>query len=164
MKVIVIAAITADGFIARDANQLADWTSKEDKQNFVKLTKQTGVMVMGRNTYDTIGKALPGRKTVVYTSRPLDNPEVETTAEKPAELLQRLQKEGFKEVAICGGQQIYDMFLSAGLVDEIYLTIEPRIFGKGVTLMNFMNDLDLKLIEASQLNDDTLLLHYEVKK
>ena len=164
MKIILIAAVTADGFIARDSNQLADWTSKEDKQVFVGLTKQAGVMIMGRNTYETIGRALPGRKTIVYTSKPLDNAEVQVTQAEPSELISQLAKEGFEEVAICGGQQIYDLFLSKGLVDEIYLTIEPKIFGSGISLALSSNDLDLHLLESDKLNDDTLLLRYEVKK
>lgn len=164
MKAFLIATITADGFIARDVGHLADWSSKEDKQLFVKLTKQAGVMVMGRNTYETIGRALPGRKTVVYTSRSLNNPEIEVTQDKPAQLLERLALEGYKEVAICGGQQIYDLFLSDGLIDEVYLTVEPLLFGNGISLAQSMLDVKLKLQETSKLNDDTLFLRYEVKK
>lgn len=163
MKTILIAAVTADGYIARDNDQLADWTSKEDKKLFVQVTKQAGVMIMGRNTYETIGRALPGRKTIVYTSRPLDNPEVEVTQQDPAELLRKLAAEGYEQVTVCGGQQIYDLFLSQGIVDEIYLTVEPIIFGKGVSLALSEMDIKLRLLESSNLNDDTLLLRYEVK-
>ncbi len=164
MKVFIIAAITADGFIARSTNELANWTSPEDKQHFTTMTKQAGVMVMGRTTYDTIGRALPDRKSVVYTSRPLDDPEVETTQESPADLLARLQAEGFSEVAICGGAAIYDMFLQAGVVTELYLTIEPILFGQGVSLYSQAVDTRLKLMDVSKLNDDVLLVRYEVQK
>lgn len=164
MKVILIAAISADGFIARDSAHAADWTSKEDKKLFVELTKKAGVMVMGRNTYETIGKALPGRLNIVYTSRPIDNPEIQTTQEAPEALINRLKQEGFSEIAVCGGQVIYDLFLSSGLVDELYLTIEPKLFGHGITLAKTLADLDLKLLDHKKLNNDTLTLHYEVIK
>jgi dihydrofolate reductase len=164
MKVILIAAISADGFIARDANQLADWTSKEDKKVFVRLTKQAGVMVMGRNTFDTIGRALPGRHSIVYSSRSIDNPDVEITDEKPKELLKRLENESYDEVAICGGQAVYDMFLREYLVDELYLTLEPTLFGSGMSLARTISNTNLKLLDTTKLNDDTLLLHYEVQK
>ncbi|HYF96460.1 MAG TPA: dihydrofolate reductase family protein [Patescibacteria group bacterium] len=164
MKVILIAAVSADGFIAKDSAHTADWTSKEDKKLFVELTKRAGVMIMGRNTYETIGQALPERLNIVYTSRLIDNPEIQTTQEPPEQLVSRLDQEGFSEIALCGGQVIYDLFLNSGVVDEIYLTIEPKLFGHGITLSKTLNDLNLKLIGHKKLNDDTLNLHYEVIK
>lgn len=164
MKVFIIAAITADGYIARSTNELANWTSPEDKAHFTTMTKRAGIMIMGRTTYDTIGRPLPGRKTIVYTSRPLENSEVETTQESPAELLQRLDAAGHNEVAICGGAAIYSMFSQAGVVDELYLTVEPILFGQGVPLYDQALDIRLKLADVSKLNDDVLLVHYEVQK
>lgn len=164
MKVILIAALSADGFIGKTRDHLADWTSPEDKKMFVELTKQAGVIVMGRNTYETIGKALPGRLNIVYTSQPLNNPDVEATNEEPQALISRLANSGYSKVAICGGQAIYDLFLSAGVVDEIYLTIEPRLFGDGISLFKETTDINLKLISQQKLNDDTLNLHYKVLK
>lgn len=164
MKVILIAAVSADGFIGKSRNHLADWTSPEDKKLFVELTKRAGVIVMGRNTYETIGKALPGRLNIVYTTRAIDNPEVQTTSEEPQTLLDRLIADGYDQVAICGGQTVYDLFLSAGIVDEIYLTIEPKLFGSGITLAKTAADLNLKLISQQKINDDTLNLHYKVLK
>lgn len=164
MKVFIIAAMSADGFIARSTTELANWTSKEDKKVFVRLTKRAGVMVMGATTFATIGKALPGRRNIVYTRQQLDKDDIEATAEPPTELIERLAKEGLQEVAICGGRTIYDMFMQANLVDEIYLTLEPEIFGSGITLFASVTHKKLKLLESQKLNEDTLLLHYEVKK
>lgn len=164
MKVILIAAISADGYIGTSSDHFADWTSKEDKKLFVELTKQAGVIVVGRNTYETIGKALPGRLNIVYTSKPLDNSDIQTTQEPPKELVNRLEKEGYDQLALCGGRSIYDLFLKEGLVDEIYLTIEPKLFGSGITLSKLPLELDLELIESKKLNNDTLNLHYKVLK
>lgn len=164
MKVLLIAAISADGYIGKSSEHLSDWTSKEDKKLFIELTKKAGVIVMGRNTYETIGKALPGRLNVVYTSKPLDNPDVQVTQEPPEELLGRLADEGYEEVALCGGQAIYDLFLRENLVDELFLTIEPKMFGSGITLSKTFAEADLKLIECKKLNNDTLNLHYTVRK
>jgi dihydrofolate reductase len=61
MKVFVIAALSADGFIAQAEDHVADWTGTEDKKLFVQLTKEAGIMVMGSKTLATIGRALPGR-------------------------------------------------------------------------------------------------------
>lgn len=162
MKVFIIAAITADGFIGKDSDHLADWTSKEDKVLFTRLTKEAGVIVMGSSTFRTIGRALPGRRNLVYTSKPLDVPGVEVVSEPPAELIERLKDEGHDAVAICGGQAIYDLFLQAGVVDEVYLTIEPVIFGAGLSLFKSETNIRLKLLEQQLLNDNAILAHYEV--
>ena len=164
IRVILIAAMTADGFIGRDANHLADWTSREDKQLFVRLTKRAGVMIMGANTFATIGRALPGRRTIVYTHGPFNKPDVEATTEAPRDLVARLEREGCREVAICGGRAIYDLFLQAGAVDELYVTVEPLLFGSGVSLAAGSLAAQLALREVEKLNDNTIMLHYEVQK
>src|SRR3989344_8136395 len=107
IKTFIIAAMTADGKIARNAGHAATWTSKEDKKFFVERTKQAGVMIMGQTTYETIGKPMPGRLNIVYSRK--DIPGVETTTLDPMTLLADLEKRGFKEVAICGGSTIYTM-------------------------------------------------------
>jgi dihydrofolate reductase len=162
MRVFIIASLTADGYIARNQTELVDWSSKEDKQLFVKLTKEAGVMVMGGNTYRTIGRPLPGRRSIVYSRQTIDHEGVETTQEDPAELIKRLEAEGHEAVAICGGRSIYDMFLQADLVDELYLTVEPLLFGNGVNLSSAALTTKLKLIDNTMLNDNTYLVHYKV--
>lgn len=164
MKVTLIAALSADGYIAKSADHPADWTSKQDKRLFMELTKRARVIIFGRNTYETIGKALPGRLNIIYTSRALPNPDIETTNEAPDKLLKRLQKQGYDEVAVCGGRAIYDLFLKENLIDELFLTIEPVLFGNGINLSSSPSGTALSLIECKKLNDNTLNLHYKVIK
>ena len=67
MSIILIAAVGRNGVIGRD-NDLP-WRIREDLQHFKALTLgQT--LVMGRKTYDSIGRPLPGRRTVVVTRQP----------------------------------------------------------------------------------------------
>jgi dihydrofolate reductase len=166
MKTFLIAAITADGFIGRDSGHTADWTGGEDKKVFVRLTKEAGTMVMGSNTFATIGRALPGRRTIVYTSKPenITAENVETTSEDPATLLTRLEREGAHAVAICGGAAIYNLFMQASLVDELYLTISPLLFGQGLPLFTGPLNAPLELLESTPLADGSVLLHYVVKQ
>lgn len=167
MKVFLIAALTADGFIGRNASHLADWTSPEDKKLFVRLTKEAGVMAMGSRTFATIGRGLPGRKTIVYTSKPEAFPTidgVEATKETPEALVARLQTEGANGLAICGGAAVYNLFMQSGVVSELYLTIEPVLFGTGVPLFGDEMETGLTLVDTKQLNDNTILLHYSVNR
>ncbi|MDQ2933319.1 MAG: dihydrofolate reductase family protein [bacterium] len=157
----IIAAVTADGFIAKDSKHSAFWTSKEDKQRFVELTKRAGVVVMGSNTYTTLPRALKERVNIVYSkSKTFEDAEV--TQKSPHELLNELEARGFKEVAICGGSHIYTMFLKARVIDRIFLTIEPILFGKGISLFNEELNTHLTFVSAVQSESGSLLLEYKV--
>jgi dihydrofolate reductase len=162
MKVFIIAALTADGYIARNSNEFPDWTSKEDKQSFVHLTKNAA-LVFGGNTFRAIGKPLPNRKNVVYSRKRLNIEGVKTTQSPPQDLIDELKKEDCESLAICGGSTIYTMFLQSGLVTDVYLTIEPLLFGKGIKLFNTSMDIKLMLTSLKKLNDSTVLLHYKVE-
>lgn len=161
MKTFLIAALSADGFIAKDSGHLADWTSKEDKKFFMEITKKVGVIIMGQNTYETIGKPLPDRLNIVY-SYDKKYEGVEVTQKNPKELLEDLEKRGYREVVIGGGSQIYTMFMEKGLVDTLYLSVEPVIFGKGLTLFDKELDIKLELEKELKLGEKTILLEYTV--
>ena len=157
--------MSADGYIAKDAAHAAFWTSKEDKKRFVELTKRAGVVVMGLNTYNTLGRPLKERVNIVYSPEKVadvGDHKVETTNKPPRELLADLAARGFKEVAICGGQQIYSMFMESGVVSKLYLTIEPIIFGNGMKLFNKDIHYQLTLKNSTQTEGGAILLEYNV--
>lgn len=159
----IIAAQSLDGFIGpKDHTNSMSWTSGADKEFFKKKTKEAGVIIMGRTTFETIGKALPERKMIVYTSKPLNIEGVEAVQEPPAVLLKRLENEGYSSVAICGGSSIYSLFLESGLVNELFITIEPIIFGEGIPLFSKENRKSLDLISETKLSDTAILLNYKI--
>lgn len=164
----IISVMTADGYIGRDEHHLAtSWTSHADKVFFTKKTKQAGVVVMGRNTYQTFNSALPKRRLIVLTSDPpaLDTPEgVEATNESLQVLIERLKNEGVAEVAIAGGASVYAQFMQAELVDELFVTVEPTLFGTGVPFFGQELHTKLQLAGLSELGDGVALLHYRVMK
>jgi dihydrofolate reductase len=164
VKTFIVAAITADGFIGRSGTHNADWTGKADKQVFVRLTKEAGVIVMGARTFATIGRALPGRRTIVYTTHPeeITAEGVETTSEQPTDLMMRLEKEGVTAVAICGGASIYSLYMQHGLVDELYITTVPILFGQGVSLFTSTLNIALTMQETTPLANGAYLTHYKV--
>ncbi len=164
MKVFIISAQTLDGFIAKDKGHSPfDWTSKEDKARFVELSKRAGVIVVGASTFKTFSKPLKDRLNIVY-SRAETFEGAETTSLPPTELIRNLEERGFKEVAICGGSQIYTMFLEAQVVDTIYLTIEPILFGSGISIFNKDLNTKLELISEEKTESGTLMLEYKVLK
>lgn len=101
MTVILIAAVGANGVIGRD-NDLP-WRIREDLQHFKALTLGH-TLVMGRKTYDSIGRPLPGRRTVVVTRQPdwsVDGVEV------AHDLDDALKLAASNDLYVAGGGEIY---------------------------------------------------------
>lgn len=171
MKITLMMAMTLDGIIAKNPQHNADWTTKADKKAFIAETKKHGVIIMGETTYRAIGKPLPGRLNYILTLTPekFSDKVIEGTLEfakgQPAELLKGLEERGFESAILGGGARTNSMFLKAGLVDEILITVEPKLFGIG---MNFTEgqelDYDLELIESKEIGDNAVQLRYKVIK
>ena len=167
-----MVAMTLDGIIAKDKNQNADWTTKADKKVFIEETKKASAIIMGNATFKAMGsKSLPGRFNLVLSLEPekykhLEKPgELEFMKAKPEEVVKYLEKKGYQSAILGGGAQTNSFFLKAGLVDEIYITVEPKIFGVG---MNFTEgedlDLNLELIESKEIGDQAVFLKYRIIK
>ena len=165
MRCIAIAAITIDGKIALNSSHFSDWTSPEDKAFMREFLDSAKVVVVGNNTYKTAAEPLSKRNCIVLTSSTattkrksdkllLWNP-VRTTFKTVAGI--------HKTVAILGGTQTYTYFLENDLLDEIYLTIEPLVFGQGLNLFETDKSLEthFRLQSTKKLNKKgSLLLHY----
>jgi dihydrofolate reductase len=172
MKTILIFVSSLDGKITRWGNPfIRSWSSKSDQEHFDAIWKDTHVIIMGSGTYDPDPvKPLSHHLFIVLTRQPerYKSQEVpgrlEFTDVPPLLLIKRFIKED--KVLIVGGAKIAALFLKAQLIDELWLTIEPRIFGMGP---NFVNDekldLELKLLSCEQANEQgTLILKYQVLK
>ena len=169
MKVTLVAAITADGYIGRNDSDLSlTWTSKEDKMFFRAISKEIGNLVVGSKTFATFDRKILGRKFYVYSSRATienvhDN-DVVLVQESPAEFVEKLAAQSVPGLLVAGGSSIYTQFMQAGVVDELYFTIEPVLFGKGVPLFNSEITAKITLIEVIRLSDQTNVFHYKVEK
>ncbi|MGH3457181.1 dihydrofolate reductase [Aeromicrobium sp.] len=118
MTVTLVVAVGANGVIGVDGG--LPWRLPEDLAHFKKLT-MGHPMVMGRTTFESIGRPLPGRTTIVLTRDPhwsAPGVEVAGTIEAALERAQQLDDEVF----IVGGAQVYARALEAGLVDLMCVT------------------------------------------
>lgn len=99
------------------------WRIPADLKHFKSLTMGKPV-VMGRRTYESIGKPLPGRPNIVVSSRPQILPEGVDAApdvhRAVAIARQRADECGAEEVVVIGGETIYRLLLPSA--DRIYLT------------------------------------------
>lgn len=115
MRISLIAAVAANGVIGRD-NGLP-WRIPADLRHFKALTLGKPV-VMGRHTFVSIGRPLPGRLNIVLTrGAPIGSV---TTAASPDQAEAAARAAGADEVMVIGGEQIYRLFLDRA--DRIYLT------------------------------------------
>jgi len=167
MKVILLMAVTADGMIARNSMELIDWTGKADKKYFIHITREAGAMIMGSKTFDTIGKVLQGRKNIVLTrdkTRTSQSRDLIFTSQTPKEIINELETQGFASVALIGGSVVNTLFMKENLIDEVHVTIVPRLFGKGLSLFNETLDTLLELMDIEKIDHGHVLLKYRVKK
>jgi len=121
MIVSIIVAIAENNAIGK-GNQLL-WRMPADLKHFKNAT--TGhTVIMGRKTFDSVGKPLPNRRNIVITrntSLKINGAEVVDTLEKAIALCDKNE-----EVFIVGGAEIYKMAMS--LTDKIYLTVIHSVF------------------------------------
>ena len=92
--------------------------------------------------------------------------QLEFSDEKPKELIRRLEKQGYGQMLLVGGGKVATSFFEEELIDELWITIEPRIFGIGEPLVAEKEfDINLQLLNYEKLNESgTLLLKYRVIK
>lgn len=165
MKLTLMMAVTADGMIARDHAHFPDWTCRSDKIMFKTLTQKAGAVIFGSRTYEVIGKPLAGRLNVVLTRhperyQPADN--LMFSSDPPEDLLKDLSRKGFNETILAGGSIINSLFARARLIDEMVLTVAPKIFGEGVPLFSESCHLELELLEVQKLESHSLVVRYRV--
>jgi dihydrofolate reductase len=105
---ITVVAAYADNRVIGDHGRIP-WHLPEDFAHF-KATTMGGVLVMGRATYDSIGRPLPGRTTIVVTRQPDWSAEGVLVAHSLEEALD-LAAEHAGETFVVGGTQIYEQAL-----------------------------------------------------
>jgi len=116
MKISIIVAMAENRAIGKD-NQLL-WHISADLKRFKKITMGHPI-IMGRKTFESIGKVLPGRQNIIITNQkdyPVEGGSVCHNAEAALQCCDNAE-----EVFIIGGAQIYQMFLTR--TDRIYLTL-----------------------------------------
>jgi dihydrofolate reductase len=162
-----IVAVTIDGKIARHAGHFTDWTSPEDKTFLRSLLDKSDAVVIGNNTYKTAAGPLSKRNCVVFTRAVRDT-------ERRSDNLVYYNADGltpiaailepYRTVALLGGTQVYSYFLERNLIDDLYLTIEPVVFGSGLDIFKCENEVttDFHFVAVKELNEKgTVLLHYQ---
>jgi dihydrofolate reductase len=129
MDIILIAAITADGYIARKSDEVISWS--KDLALFKKQTMGYPV-IMGSNTEKTLAVELKGREKIIVHRH-----------DKPKKILDELNVE---KCFIIGGGRTYTKF--APFLTHLYVTPHPIVFGKGIPLFPELDrELSLQFVK-----------------
>lgn len=175
MYLSIIYLQSLDGFLARSIEDDLSWATREDRDFFISKTKEIGVMIMGSTTFNRMrgvkGTAFKDRDILVMTSKPEDYKNYRNDFAKsitfltgsPEDIVDYLKIKGFKHAAVVGGGKVIQQFLKSGLADELFITIAPVIFGKGVpTCDGELEKMNLELLESVKISQNEILLHYKV--
>lgn len=117
MKISIVVAIAQNGAIGIE-NRLP-WRLSSDLKNFKKLTSGHAIL-MGRKTYESIGKPLPKRRNLIISRDPAYTAEGCEVFQSIEAAIEAAQAQGETEVFVIGGAQIYRQILPKA--DKMYLT------------------------------------------
>lgn len=156
----IIAAVALNGAIGR-GNALM-WHLKGDMKFFKEKTLGSCV-IMGRKTFESIGKALPGRLNIVISHSAPSLPEGVRLATSLQEAFDICREDGRKECFIIGGGQIYKEAMD--LADNLLIT---RVFCTPNDADTFFPPIDADLWDISEesevMKDEGGELEYRFEK
>jgi dihydrofolate reductase len=167
MNTILYVSLTTNGYVVQP--DAVHPIPKEILANFRQVVQKTGNLINGRRTYELTraGGALDALSHVTYvvvSHEQLTAEGVEVVA-SPEAALQYLEQKGFRTALVGGGAGLDASFLSQGLVDEVYLNVEPSLTGAGLTIPGASGaHVALSLIETTRLSDSIVQLHYVVSR
>jgi dihydrofolate reductase len=149
MKMSLIAALATNNVIGR--NNQVPWCLRTDLRRFKTLTMGHR-LIMGRKTYDSVGRPLPGRTNVVITRRADWAAEGVTVAHSLEEALHLAANAGESEAFIAGGAEIYELAIHRA--DRMYLTrVHAEVEGD-TWFPEFDDVTEWKLVDAEHCDAD----------
>ncbi len=183
MKVILYMAVSIDGIAALDEKTgIERYGSSEDRDFFLAGAKACDAVIMGKNTaalfkvYGLPNFVLAHDKNFSQAQKPAGadgtnaqdghgsgrHCERVCLSGEPREICAALEARGIKTAALLGGPSTSARFLKAGLVDEIFLTVEPVTIGRGLRFLDEPLESRWILAGTKKLNKGgTLVLHYK---
>ncbi len=168
-------ASTLDGFIAHKDDTWSGFPQEGDHvEDYAASLSGYDTVIMGRRTYEpalALGVTNPYpmiRRKIVFSRSLKQSPDpenVQVTAESPADVVRRLKEEEGSPIYLCGGADLAGQLFDAGLIDEVLLKLNPRIFGAGVPLVGGHERVIALALESTKVyRSGVVLLGYRVER
>ena len=133
---------------------------------YFKATTLGKPIIMGRKTWDSLGRPLPGRLNIVVSRQPglqLEGAEVFASLEQALVRAEQWAREqGADELMLIGGAQLYAQALEKGLVSRMYLTRVELAPQGDAWFPKFDNSQWLLASSAAQAEEGKPAYHFEV--
>ncbi|MEK6952445.1 MAG: dihydrofolate reductase family protein [Nanoarchaeota archaeon] len=165
-KIILFIATSLDGFIAGENGEI-DWLFNDQDYGYKKFYDSVDIILMGFETYKQcleFGEwPYKGKKCYVFTRKTALNDDNAEFINNPVEFTKKLKAMKGKDIWLVGGGKINSLFLNEKLLDEIIIYVHPIILGKGISLINNLNNkIKLKLINFKKYSSGLVQLDYKV--
>lgn len=146
----------------------SSWVSPNDEVMFAKTCADIGCILVGRKTFDQYqGVVYPVKNAVniVLTSSPRQSNDPNVIyVQNLDQALAQVKQRGFNRFMVVGGANVIGQCLQQNLVDRIYLSLHPYIFGTGLSMIGtFAGNLDLAFQGIKHQEKDFVLMEYSVK-
>ena len=167
VDIAVYMHVTVNGMIARVDN--SDFSSELARSDFLKTIKKYRVNVIGRNTFNVASKSdyFPvGDLNIIVTKHKIKLQKtwenVIVTNKNPKDIIKIIESKGYGKAMVAGGK-LATSFLKEGFVNELYLNVEPIVFGGGIPIFADENfEKKLELLKVKRFSKDEIRLHYKV--
>ena len=140
----IIAAAAGNGVIGSGGR--IPWNIPEDMAYFRRVT-YGGAVIMGRRTYEEIGRPLPGRLNIVVTSGRKFRAEGLLYADSLKKAVELARRSGKEDIFLCGGASVYREGLD--IADRIYLTEIDKEYEGDVFFPEISSD-DFRLVSSEK--------------
>ena len=158
----IIVAVAENGAIGRN-NELL-WHISEDLKYF-KSTTTGHPVIMGRKTYDSIGRPLPGRRNIVLTRGDVEIPPIKNPQTTSMEIVHSLEEvyeiaKGDDEFFVMGGGMLYNATFPKA--DMLYLTKIYAVAENADTFFPQVSEDEWKIVkEGEMLHDEENNINYQ---
>ena len=168
-KIVCNLATSVDGFIA-DENGGVDWLNDFQAEDYgiINFFEQCGTAIMGSKTYEqalSFNSWFGKMEGVVFTSRklpPFNDEKINFFSGDPRPVVEQLHKKE-KDSWLVGGGQLITSFIDLHLLDELIITMVPRLLGRGLALCPSIKEVgNLQLLDSKAHTDGVLQLRYRV--
>jgi len=169
-RVVFYVASSLDGFIAREDGSV-DWLFDPYAHGYEFFYEDIDTVITGRKTFDlarTLEEAPYSSKRAIVFSRtpalpPYDG--LQYTTEAPELVVGKLKEEEGGMIWLVGGREISQLLIAADLVDELIVSVHPKILVRGIPLVASMDaQCDLKLVTYEVFKSGLVQLRYEIIK
>ena len=171
-KVIVYIAMSLDGYIAKDQDDLSFLSIVEkpgEDYGYHAFTATIDTVIIGRKTYDWIinqGIIPHENKTLYVISRSFVKSDTQAIyySGDLTELIEKLKAREGSNIYCDGGAELVNHLLEQNLIDEMIISVIPILLGSGIALFQQLNERLLTLMDCKHFETGLVQLHYAINK